>query len=164
MTQIGGLSAHRAGRGFVGRDRELADLVASVEDALGGQGRLLLIAGEPGIGKTRLGEQLADPAAARGARVEWGRCWEGGGAPPYWPWAQIIRDVAEACDDQTLTAWLGSGAAFVGQMAPDLADRLGAAAARPVPSIESDAARFYLFDATARFLKRAASERPLVLL
>ena len=92
----------RPGWELFGRDRERAELVAGLEDALVGQGRLFLIAGEPGIGKTRLAEQLASHAAERGARVVWGRCWEGGGAPPYWPWAQIVRAVAEGCDDETL--------------------------------------------------------------
>jgi tetratricopeptide (TPR) repeat protein len=163
MTETGSPTQRRAGWRFVGRDRELAELAAGLEDALDGQGRLFLIAGEPGIGKTRLAEQLARHAAEAGARVVWGRCWEGGGAPPYWPWAQVVRTVAEGCDDRTLTSWLGSGSAFVAQIAPDVAGRLGPPAATPVPSIESDAARFYLFDATAGFLKKAAAAQPLVL-
>ena len=59
MTERCDPSPRRAGREFVGRDREMAELQAGLEDALGGQGRLFLIAGEPGIGKTRLAEQLA---------------------------------------------------------------------------------------------------------
>ena len=164
MTAIAGPSPRRGGWDFVGRDREVAELVAGLEDALGGQGRLFLIAGEPGIGKTRLAEQLARLAADRGARVVWGRCWEGGGAPPYWPWAQIIRTIADGCDDRTLTSWLGAGATYVAQLAPDLAPRLGTTAVAPVPPIESDAARFYLFEATAGFLKRAAAAQPLLLI
>jgi hypothetical protein len=95
------------GRAFVGRDRELADLVAGLDDAIGGRVRLVLIAGEPGIGKTWLAEHLAEHAAKRGARVLWVRCWEGGGAPPFWPWAQLLRVLAEGLDDRTLAAWLG---------------------------------------------------------
>ena len=65
----------------------------------------------PGIGKTWLAEHLADHAAGqRGARVLWVRCWEAGGAPPFWPWTQAIRVLAEALDDRALTAWLGAGA------------------------------------------------------
>ena len=160
MTAV---SPRRAGLDFVGRDRERAELVASLEDALAGQGRLFLIAGEPGIGKTRLAEQLTQHAAERGARTVWGRCWEGGGAPPYWPWAQIVRAIAEGCDDQTLKAWLGTGAAYLAQLAPDLALRLGTDGSS-MPSIESDTARFFLFEATAGFLKRAAAAQPSVLI
>lgn len=162
MTRASSVSTRRAGWELVGRDREIAELAAGLEDALAGQGGLFLIAGEPGIGKTRLAEQLASHATERGARVVWGRCWEGGGAPPYWPWAQIIRTIAADCDDQTLTSWLGAGSAFVAQLAPDLAVRLGTTLSGP--SIESDAARFYLFEATAVFLKRAASAQPLLLI
>src|SRR5262249_10248518 len=121
MTMV---SARRAGPGFVGRDRERAELVAGLEDALSGMGRLFLIAGAPGIGRTRLAEQLAGHATERGARVVWGRCWGGGGAPPFWPWAQIVRALAESQDDDTVKAWLGSGASYIASLAPDLAMRL----------------------------------------
>ena len=153
-----------AGRAFVGRDRELAELVAGLEDALGGRVRLLLVAGEPGIGKTWLAEQLADHAAnQRGARVLWVRCWEAGGAPPFWPWTQAIRVLAEDLDDQALTACLRAGAEPLAQLAPDLAERLGTAAPPPAPSRPSEAARFAMFEAITGCLRQAAAERPLVL-
>ena len=163
MTGMMASAPRRGGWELFGRDRELAELAASLEDALGGQGRLFLLAGEPGIGKTRLAEQLAERASARGALVVWGRCWEGGGAPPYWPWAQVIRSIAQGCDDRTLASWVGSGAGYLGQMAPELTERLGSSGQGTVPSIESDAARFYLFDATATFLRKAAAAQPLML-
>ncbi|MCC7370357.1 MAG: AAA family ATPase [Chloroflexi bacterium] len=163
MTEMPRLPALR---GFVGRDRELAELTAGLDDALAGLGRLFLLAGEPGIGKTGLTEQLAAQAAARGAVAAWGRCWEGGGAPPFWPWAQIVESVAADCDDDTLRAWLGPGAAAVVGMAPGLAFRLGQDAASPaaLPGIASDAARFSLFLSVAAFLKRAAAAQPCVLI
>ena len=151
------------GRAFVGRDRELADLVAGLDDAIGGRVRLVLIAGEPGIGKTWLAEHLAEHAAKRGARVLWVRCWEGGGAPPFWPWAQLLRVLAEGLDDRTLAAWLGAGAAQVAQLLPGLAERLGAAALPPGPARASEAARFVLFEAVTRFLRQAAATQPLMM-
>jgi MoxR-like ATPase len=67
--------ARRGGpRVLVGRDREVAELVAGLEDAIGGRGRLFLIAGAPGIGKTWLAEHLAGLATERGIRVLWGGC------------------------------------------------------------------------------------------
>ena len=77
---------------FVGRERELAELVGGLDDAFAGRGRLFLLGGEPGIGKSRLGRG-ADRTRqrARGARILVGRCWEAGGAPAYWPWVQSLR-------------------------------------------------------------------------
>ena len=67
---------------FVGRERELRELRRGLDKALVGEGRLFLVSGEPGIGKSRLVEQLARSARERGADVLVGRCWEAGGAPP----------------------------------------------------------------------------------
>jgi predicted ATPase len=163
MVETGDPAPRGGSRAFVGRDREVAELVAALEDALGGRGRLFLIAGEPGIGKTALAEHLAGHATQRGIRVLWGRCWEGGGAPPFWPWAQLIGALAEDRDEQALAAWLGAGAAEVAQLVPGLAQRLGTTAVPAVPSPESDAARFYLFETITRLFTQAASVAPLLL-
>ena len=64
--------------------------MAALDDAMSGQGRLVMLAGEPGIGKTRTAQELATLAEQRGAQVLWGRCYEEAGAPPYWPWVQSI--------------------------------------------------------------------------
>src|SRR6266852_3313724 len=76
---------------FVGREREMEVLLAGLEDAVAGRGRLVVIAGEPGIGKSRLADEFAAKAKARGVQVLWGRCWEAGGAPAYWPWVHSLR-------------------------------------------------------------------------
>src|SRR4051794_30358847 len=80
-----------AGRPFVGRARELEELRALLEETGEGRGRLCLLSGEPGIGKTRLMQELSREAAERGWRAAAGRCWEEGGAPVYWPWIQAVR-------------------------------------------------------------------------
>ena len=76
---------------FVGRGPELATLAVGIDGAIAGRGGMVLLAGEPGIGKTRLAEELADLARARGVRALWGRCYEGEGAPAFWPWVEILR-------------------------------------------------------------------------
>ncbi len=62
--------------GFVGREREMADLRLALEEALSGQGRLVMLVGEPGIGKTRTAQELAAEAENLGAQVLWGWCYE----------------------------------------------------------------------------------------
>ena len=155
------LATHRSAGAFVGRERELGELLAGLEDALAGRGRLFLLAGEPGIGKSRLTEELAVRARARGARLLVGRCWEAGGAPAYWPWVQALRTYIRDIDPLELRQHLGSGAADLAQMLPELRELLADLA--PTPALESEAARFRLFDAVATFLRNAAAARPLVL-
>ncbi|MEE2928252.1 MAG: ATP-binding protein [Chloroflexota bacterium] len=79
-------STQPIGSVFVGRQRELAELTAALDDALSGEGRLFMLVGEPGIGKTRTTQELASYAEQQGAQVFWGRCYEEEGTPPYWPW------------------------------------------------------------------------------
>ena len=59
---------------FVNREREIGELVSALDDALAGHGRLVMLVGEPGIGKTRIAQELAAIAESNGAQVFWGRC------------------------------------------------------------------------------------------
>ena len=77
--------------GPVGRDDVLAELRRVVDEAVAGRGRLLLLAGEAGIGKTTMLTAAAGFAESRGVRVAWGWGWPGEGAPGYWPWVQVMR-------------------------------------------------------------------------
>ena len=83
----------RAATPVLGRDAEIAVFEAGLDDALAGRGRLFVLVGPPGAGKTQLADELASRAKARGAAVRWGRGWDGGEAPPYWPWRQALRDL-----------------------------------------------------------------------
>jgi tetratricopeptide (TPR) repeat protein len=151
-----------AGRGaFVGREPELAELLAGLEDALSGNGRLFLLVGEPGIGKSRLAEELTAHARARGAHVLVGRCWEAGGAPAYWPWVQSLRAHVRESDLVALRSQLGPGAADLAQIVPELRRRFPDLP--EPPALESEGARFRLFDATAEFFRNASEARPIVL-
>src|SRR5438552_2358829 len=138
---------------FVGRHHELVELRAGREGAAARRGRFFLVVGEAGIGKTRLVEELAREAAERGHLVLWGRCWEGEGAPPYWPWIQVIRACLPRVAD-------GAGAPYLAQLVPELGGLQ--APAPPVPP-QSEHARFYLFDAVATFLRSRPDHTPLVL-
>ncbi|MBI1816711.1 MAG: AAA family ATPase [Deltaproteobacteria bacterium] len=151
-------------RSFVGRERELTELYSGLADAAAGRGRVFLIAGEPGIGKTRLAEELTAEAARRGAQVLWGRCWEGGGAPAYWPWVQIIRAVLRDRGPAARTELLGDTAGLIAQLVPELIEWQPDLPAPTPPALSSEHARFAQFGAVGGLLKRAGAARPLVLI
>jgi class 3 adenylate cyclase/tetratricopeptide (TPR) repeat protein len=145
---------------LVGRARELAGLRQALDAAVTGRGTVALISGEPGIGKTSLAEHVGAIAAERGARVLWGRCFEGVGAPAYWPVLQILRAYVERLPPATLRAELGTDAAELARLLPELREPLPGVEA---PAADDEGARFRLFDAVYRFLGRVASKQPLVL-
>jgi predicted ATPase len=145
---------------FVGRERELAELRANLEEAGRGRGRLFFLAGEPGIGKTRLAEEFAVCARQLGARAFWGRCWEGDGAPAFWPWVQIARAYLRQCDVDTWLADLGPGAAVIAQVVTEVRERLPHLPA--LPELDPAQARFRFFDSFTRFLLDASHRQPLV--
>jgi DNA-binding SARP family transcriptional activator len=145
---------------FVGRARELDTIGDALAETLAGRGRILLIAGEPGIGKSRLVEELATRARAREARVVVGRCWEAGGAPPYWPWVQALRGYARETRRDTLAAQVSdAGGDILAALVPELAELTSGDA---VPALDSEGARFRLFEAVGALLRRAGQEQPIV--
>ena len=150
-----------AGGVFVGRQREMGDLKAALEDALSGRGHLVTLVGEPGIGKTRTAQELATYAGLRGGQVLWGRCYEEQGVPPYWPWVQAIRSYVRERDPDQLRSEMGSGAADIAEVVSDVREHLPDL--QPAPQLEPDQARFRLFDSIASFLKTASQRQPLVL-
>ncbi len=146
---------------FVGRDHEMRELRGALDGALAGRGRLWLLAGEAGIGKTRLAEEIAREAAAKGADVLWGRCWEGEGAPAYWPWLQVLRARLRDLDAAALQAALGSAAVDVAQLLPEVRDRLPDL---PAPQgVDPAVARFRLLEGVTTILTAAARARPTLL-
>jgi tetratricopeptide (TPR) repeat protein len=124
---------------FVGRETQLGALKSAVDAAELGESVLVLVAGEPGIGKTRLVAELASQVAAR---TVWATCWEGDGAPAYWAWRQVVRAVAD-----------GNEHAMADAMA-----RLE----EPGPTESGADPRFQLFDAVADGLASASAARPLM--
>jgi predicted ATPase len=149
-----------AGGVYVGRETEIDELCGSLDHAMGGRGQVVLIAGEPGIGKTRLVEQLTTYAHLRETAVLWGRCYEGEGAPPYWPWTQVIRAYTVEHDPELLAAVMGVGAADIAQMVSEVRRRLPDLP--EPPSLGAEQARFRLFASVTTFLRNASFQEPLI--
>ena len=111
-----------AGGVFVGRQAEMGQLKAALEDALGGKGRMVTLVGEPGIGKTRTSQELATYANLRGCQVLWGRCYEEQGVPPYWPWVQAIRGYVREHEPERIASDMRAGAADIAEIVSDIRD------------------------------------------
>src|SRR5918999_38549 len=150
-----------AGGEFVGRQQEMGKLKGVLEDALSGQGQVLMLVGEPGIGKTRTAQELAAYAETRGAQVLWGWCYEEEGAPPFWPWLQPIRSYVQQQDAEQLRSEMGPGAADIAEVVSEVRDKLPGL--EPPLALQSEQARFRLFDSITTFLKNAAKSQPLML-
>jgi len=146
---------------FVGRHRELAELTSCLDDALSGLGRLVMLVGEPGIGKTRTAQELTGLAEQRGVRPIWGWCYEQQGAPPFWPWVQSIRSYVQTTESEMLARELGTGAADIAEIIPEIRQKLPEL--EPPQPLEPEQARFRLFDSITTFLKNASERQPLML-
>src|SRR5581483_9028849 len=155
------LQIHPGTGPFVGRESELGRILPLLDRVMHGDCAVVVLAGEPGIGKTRLAEEVARVAAERDMRVLWGRCYEDDGAPSYWPWIQIIRAYSQERNPDRLRTELGVGAPAIVRLVPELAEIVGG---QPEPpQLEAEQARFYLFDRIIAFFRAAAEARPLVL-
>jgi len=122
------------GHALFGRDHELDELRVLLAGAAQGRGGLVMFVGEPGIGKTSLADAAAEAAAAMGFRVAWGRAWESGGAPPYFPWMQALGVLACRFPD-----------------------------ASSVAPIDAEAARFQVISMVAGELRAASAKAPILI-
>lgn len=142
---------------LLGREPELALLEKCLADALRGRPRLALCQGPPGIGKTRLAEELLTLAETRGVPGLWGVADDSAGAPPYWPWRQILRAMGKIVDLAGIAHERGLDVDLAG-LAPDVF------ASDPVPTGEgSTEDRFRQFDAVGQLLGHVTARYPLVI-
>lgn len=156
------MSSHPVSRPtFVGRVGEIARLRAALEQARSGRGGLVLLSGAPGIGKSRLAAEFVREASSAGVRVLFGRSWEAGGAPPFWPWVQAIRAYLRTAEPSGVESHLAGGAESMVTMLPELADL--DPALNPIEPGDPASDRFRLFDSTTTFLVNIAETEPLVI-
>jgi hypothetical protein len=132
----------------VGRVPELEALVGAFGSVRRGRGSLFLVSGEPGIGKTRLAEEVARLAESEGMTVVWGSAWDGGGAPTYWPWIQILRALRGVVPEP--------GDALQRDLGPLWTDSVEAR------EEDAEAREFRRYDALRAVLAAAADRAPLV--
>ena len=152
---------------FVGRQAELDSLDAAWRAALTGGPTLVLVAGEPGIGKTRLAMEHARRAHQEGADILVGRCDEDL-AVPYQPFAEAMEKAVRQLQPAELASLLGGRGRELVRLVPDLADLVPAerAASQSGPATSSDpeTERYRLFDAVGRALAGLCGRAPLVLI
>jgi tetratricopeptide (TPR) repeat protein len=149
---------------LVGRDREIDELLHGVEKALAGKGQVFLIAGEPGIGKTRLARELSARASGQEMVTLWGRSWDAGGAPLFWPWHQIIRQCLDHEAAREVLAKLGASSNDLSHLVPEvIALTSEHNEGAPLPE-DPEQARLRVFDSATRFLELFSRSLPLILI
>jgi len=149
-------------RAFVGREAELRQLHAAFDAALSGRGGLVMVVGEPGIGKTSVCEQLATYAALRGGKALAGHCYEEGSLSlPYLPFVEAMRSYVLAREPEGLKADLGSGAGEVARIVSEVRDRVQVSPSDPG---EPEEQRWRLLQAVTTFLRNASLVQPLLLI
>jgi predicted ATPase len=146
---------------FIGREQELAHLRRLLDGALVGRGELVLIAGEPGIGKTRLAQEQAAEAASKGMRPLTGHCVDRQGSPPYLPFVEIVETLQRHLPLSSFREVLGDAAGEMARLLPGLR--------RSWPELPSplelppEQERRYLFNCFAEVLHRASNLAPPML-
>jgi class 3 adenylate cyclase/DNA-binding CsgD family transcriptional regulator len=146
---------------FVDRESERAELRRLLERALGGQGALLLIGGEPGVGKTRLVEELLVEARQRGVTTLTGRCCEAEGTLPYLPLVEVLEAAVRSFPQEDLREVLGDSAPEVAKLVPELRHLF--ADIPPPLEVPPEQERRYLFNCVLDSLRRGAQRQPLVI-
>ena len=132
---------------LVGRDAELAHLRDALRQAASGHGGVVVLVGEPGVGKTTLAEAATHLAAASGATIAGGRCPDTASAPAYWPWSQVLRALPDGPRVQAARQRLDG----------DIASEQGIAGAG-----EDSVRQFRAYEAVAAALGEAAAGAPVL--
>jgi len=146
---------------FVGREAELRQLQGAFDGALSGNGALVMVVGEPGIGKTSVCEQLATYAAMRGGRTLRGHCYEEGSLSlPYLPFVEAMRTYVLNRDAEALRSELGSNAPYVARIVSEVREKLDVE--QPEGGDPEDD-RWRLLQGVTTFLRNAANVQPLVI-
>lgn len=146
---------------YVGRSEELTGLKQTIDEMFSGRGKLVMIAGEPGIGKTRIAEEASVYANLRGAQVLWGHCYETEAGLPFIPFIEALRSHVAMRTPEELRSELGDGASDVAKLISEIRQVLP-----DLPSADEgpeEQERYHLFQSVTTFLLNAARAQPIVL-
>jgi class 3 adenylate cyclase/tetratricopeptide (TPR) repeat protein len=146
---------------FVGRESERADLRRYLDAARDGHGSLVMIGGEPGVGKTRITQELVVEARQHGFLTLTGHCYEMEGAPPYIPFVEIIESAARIVEPTALLSAMGESAPEVAKLTPELRHKF-----RDIPTppqLPPDQERRRMFNGVLDFISQASRQQPLLL-
>ena len=146
---------------LVGRAAETQQLKQHWDQAQQARGQLVLLSGEPGVGKTRLAQDLIAYAQKSGATVLRGGCYEYEATTPYLPIVEAVRAWVHEASAEQLRARLGTTAAEIAKFAPEIEAKLGTLS--PNAPLSPSEERLRLFDNAARFLQSLAADRGLLL-
>ncbi|MBM3754589.1 MAG: hypothetical protein FJW38_11490 [Acidobacteria bacterium] len=146
---------------LIGREAERAELLQHLEDAMAGRGSMVMIGGEPGVGKTHLINSVLDEARRRGAYANIGHCHEMEGSPPYVPFIEMLERTSQTAPRAGWRAALGDSASEIARLMPEL--RRMYADIPPAIELPPEQQRRYLFNAYREYIERAAKNTPIVL-
>ena len=147
---------------FVGREAELGTLRNKLTSSLDGHGGLVLVGGEPGVGKTTLVKQLIQEAERRGALAIFGRCYESEGSVPYSPFIEMLEQAFTIIPPDIVREDMGEDAPEIARMVPELRRRFSDIP--PALDLPPEQQRRYFFNALAAFISRASARFPLLLI
>jgi len=145
---------------FVGRGEVIRGLAGKLEQARAGHGSLVMLVGEPGIGKTRTAQEFAAYARHKGATVLQGRCYDGEWAPPFSPFVEAIKEYAAATPPESLASTLVADAGILARIVPALHELLPDIA--EPPPVPAEGERYRLLEAASNFFAKIAG--PVVLM
>lgn len=145
---------------LIGREAERKELLQRMEEAMAGRGSIVMIGGEPGIGKTHLITAILEEARRRGAYTNIGHCYEMEGAPPYVPFIEMLENTARVAPREGFRRALGDAAPEIAKLMPELRNLYPDIP--PAIQLPPEQQRRFLFNALREFLERAANGTPLV--
>jgi len=144
---------------FVGRQHELRLLQQAFDAALSGNGRLAMVVGEPGIGKTALCHELATYVSLRGGKALVGHCYEDASLP-YLPFVEALRALVDAREPDGLRSDLSGHTPELSRLLPEVSELIQV---QPRTTGDPEYDRYRLLDSITEFLRRAASRQPLLI-